>query len=142
MAILKEDCQFSHVIAIDFGTGASGYGIAPKLSMAQGNEQPRIEVLNPCDDGDDQKTPTTILFSNEGEFLAFGKDALQMYAEMLDEEETGLLFQTYKMHLLRMDKCARSVDGRELDLMLVISESLRFISDKAIEKLTEQVGKI
>ena len=62
--------------------------------MAQGNEQPRIEVLNPCDDGDDQKTPTTILFSNEGEFLAFGKDALQMYAEMLDEEETGLLFQT------------------------------------------------
>ena len=72
-------------------------------------EQPRIEVLNPCDDGDDQKTPTTILFSNEGEFLgkyfkniqfylilfyflAFGKDALQMYAEMLDEEETALLF--------------------------------------------------
>jgi len=24
MAILKEDLQFSHVIAIDFGTGASG----------------------------------------------------------------------------------------------------------------------
>ena len=62
--------------------------------MSQANEQPRIEVLNPCDDGDDQKTPTTILFSDEGEFLAFGKDALQMYAEMLDEEETGLLFQT------------------------------------------------
>lgn len=41
-----------------------------------------------------------------------------------------------------MDKYAKSIDGRELDLMLVISESLRFISDKAIEKLTEQVGKI
>jgi hypothetical protein len=76
MAILKEDCTFTHVIAIDFGTGASGYGIAPKLSAAHGNDVPRIEVLNPCDDGDDQKTPTTILFSNEGEFLAFGKDAL------------------------------------------------------------------
>ena len=69
MAILKEDLQFSHVIAIDFGTGASGYGIAPRLVSGQGMEQPRIEVLNPCDDGDDQKTPTTILFSNEGEFL-------------------------------------------------------------------------
>lgn len=46
------------------------------------------------------------------------------------------------MHLLHMDKTAKSIDGRELDLMLVISESLRFISDKAIEKLTEQVGKI
>lgn len=76
MALLKEDSGFTHVIAIDFGTGASGYGIAPKLSMSQANEQPRIEVLNPCDDGDDQKTPTTILFSNEGEFLSFGKDAL------------------------------------------------------------------
>jgi hypothetical protein len=41
------------------------------------------------------------------------------------------------MHLLRMDKCAKSIDGRELDLMLVISESLRFISEKAIDKLTE-----
>jgi hypothetical protein len=41
-----------------------------------------------------------------------------------------------------MDKTAKSIDGRELDLMLVISESLKFISDKAIEKLTEQVGKI
>ena len=25
MALLKEDNQFTHVIAIDFGTGASGY---------------------------------------------------------------------------------------------------------------------
>jgi hypothetical protein len=41
-----------------------------------------------------------------------------------------------------MDKCAVSIDGRELDLMTVISESLKFISDKAIEKLTEQVGKV
>ena len=44
------------------------YGIAPRLSSMNG-DQPRIEVLNPCDDGDDQKTPTTILFSNDGEFL-------------------------------------------------------------------------
>ena len=41
-----------------------------------------------------------------------------------------------------MDKNARSIDARELDLMLVISESLKFISDKALEKLQEQVGKI
>ena len=41
-----------------------------------------------------------------------------------------------------MDKNARSIDGRELDLMKVISESLRFISEKALDKLQEQVGKI
>ena len=46
------------------------------------------------------------------------------------------------MHLLHMDQNAVSMDGRELPLMKVISESLRFIADKAIEKLTEQVGKV
>lgn len=65
-----------------------------------------------------------------------------MYAELLDDEDTGLLFQTYKMHLLHMDENARSIDGRELNLMTVISESLRFIAEKAMEKLQEQIGKI
>jgi len=36
-----------------------------------------------------------------------------------------------------MDEMARSIDARELPLMTVISESLRFISEKAIEKLHE-----
>ena len=41
-----------------------------------------------------------------------------------------------------MDANAKSVDGRELPLMRVISESLRYIADKALEKLQEQVGKV
>ena len=41
-----------------------------------------------------------------------------------------------------MDSHARSVDSRELPLMKVISESLRYIAEKAIEKLQEQVGKV
>ena len=41
-----------------------------------------------------------------------------------------------------MDANARSVDGRELNLMRVISESLRYISEKALEKLQEQIGKV
>ncbi len=99
-------------------------------------------MFNPCDDSDDQKTSTAILFDDKGDFIAFGHHALQRYAEMLDDDETGMLFQTYKMHLLHMDPNARSVDDRELPLMKVIAESLRFIAEKALEKLTEQVGKI
>ena len=64
------------------------------------------------------------------------------YAELLDDGGTALLFQTYKMHLLHMDKNAISADGRELSLMTVISQTLKFIAEKAIEKLTEQVGKV
>lgn len=74
--------------------------------------------------------------------MAFGNHALQRYAEMLDDEETGMLFQTYKLHLLHMDPNAVSLDGRELPLMKVISESLKFIAEKALAKLSEQVGKV
>lgn len=41
------------------------------------------------------------------------------------------------MHLLHMDENAVSVDGREMPLMKVISESLRYIADKALNKLKE-----
>ena len=106
------------------------------------SQKPKIEVFNPCDESDDQKTPTAILFDNDGNFIAFGGSALAKYAEILDDGETAMLFQGYKMNLLHMDKNAVSVDGREMSLMIVISETLKFISNKAIAKLTEQVGKV
>ena len=39
------------------------------------------------------------------------------------------------MHLLHLHENAISIDGREMNLMTVISESLRYISEKAMEKL-------
>lgn len=140
MALQKDESGYTHVIAIDFGTGASGYGIAPKI--LDPTQKPKIEVFNPCDETDDQKTVTAILFDNDSNFIAFGGPAVAKYAEMLDDGETAMLFQTYKMHLLHMDKNATSADGREMPLMKVISETLKFIADKAVQKLTEQVGKI
>lgn len=139
MAIVVEDSAYTHIIAIDFGTGASGYAIAPRLLEAG---QTRIEVFNPCDDSDDQKTPTVILFDNDFNFLAFGTPALQRYAEIIDDEETALLFQTYKMHLLHLHTTAVAIDGREMPLMTVVAETLRFISERALQKLSEQVGRI
>lgn len=50
------------------------YGIAPRL--LEPGSKPRIEVFNPCDDADDQKTSTAILFTDQGEFIAFGTTAL------------------------------------------------------------------
>jgi hypothetical protein len=68
------------------------YGIAPKI--AQTENKPRIEVFNPVDDNDDQKTTTTIVFDNNFQFLAFGTKALQRYAELMDDGDTAYLFQT------------------------------------------------
>jgi hypothetical protein len=41
------------------------------------------------------------------------------------------------MHLLHMHENAISVDDREMNLMTVISESLRYIAEKAMKKLEE-----
>jgi len=62
--------------------------------MTQQGQKPRIEVFNPVDETDDQKTTTTILFDNNYKFLAFGTKALQNYAEVIDDGDTALLFQT------------------------------------------------
>lgn len=43
------------------------------------------------------------------------------------------------MHLYHMHPTARSIDGREIPLMLVIRETLKFIGHKSLEKLKEQV---
>jgi len=60
--------------------------------LLEPGSKPRIEVFNPCDGSDDQKTSTSILFDDQGDFIAFGHHALQRYAEMMDDEETGMLF--------------------------------------------------
>ncbi len=36
-----------------------------------------------------------------------------------------------------MHETARAIDGREMSLMKVITESIRFIAEKAMEKLQE-----
>ena len=45
------------------------------------------------------------------------------------------------MALFHMQTNVKSIDGREMPLMTVISESLKFIALKALTKLEEQIGK-
>ena len=130
--------EFTHVIAIDFGTGESGYAIVANSSNP--NTKPIIEVFNPCDDKD-QKTPTAILFDNNKNFLDFGSNAIRKYAEIVDNGNTALLFQNYKISLYHMQSEANSMDGRSMPLITVISETLKFISNCALNKLSEQVGE-
>ena len=41
-----------------------------------------------------------------------------------------------------MQTNVRSIDGREMPLMTVISTSLKFIAERALVKLEEQIGKV
>lgn len=61
-------------------------------------------MFNPVDEHDDQKTSTTILFDNNGNFLDFGSKAQQQYAEIIDDGDTAMLFQTVKFILIFLKK--------------------------------------
>ena len=45
------------------------------------------------------------------------------------------------MALFRGEENVKSLDGREMPLMKVISETLRYIAERAIEKLKDQLGE-
>ena len=45
------------------------------------------------------------------------------------------------MALFRGEDNVKALDGREMPLMKVISETLKYIADKAIEKLKDQLGE-
>ena len=45
------------------------------------------------------------------------------------------------MALYRGEENVKALDGREMPLMKVISETLRYIADRAIEKLKDQLGE-
>jgi hypothetical protein len=45
------------------------------------------------------------------------------------------------MALFHMQLNVKSIDGGEMPLMTVIAESLRYISNRALSKLEEQIGK-
>ena len=67
------------------------FAIAPKLPDQEGKV--RIEVFNPCDGSDDQKTPTAILFDEDKQFIDFGVNAIQKYAEIVEDGGEAYLFQ-------------------------------------------------
>jgi hypothetical protein len=56
---------------------------------------------------------------------------------MLDDGDNALLFQNYKMHLLHMHANARAIDSREMPLMPIVRDTLKYISVKALAKLKE-----
>jgi len=109
-----------------------GYAIVANSSNP--NSKPVIEVFNPCDDND-QKTPTEILFDNNKNFLDFGSNAIRKYAEIVYNGNTALLFRNYQISLYHMQSEANSMEGRTMPLITVISETLKYISNYAINKL-------
>ena len=66
-------------------------------------------MFNPNQSSDEEKTPTKILFDNDGNFLEFGAEAERKYAELVDEGETAYMFQTVSINNNKILKLKYSI---------------------------------
>lgn len=93
---------YSLVCAIDFGTTFSGYAYSPKVEYQY--DPLNISVPNwdaPSSVQISYKTPTTLLLDKEKQFVAFGYEAENTYAELAEDEENEDYFyiRRFKMRL-------------------------------------------
>ena len=92
------------VVGIDFGTTYSGYGYSFRDDYKK--EHSQIYSNSNWKSGDGfatTKTPTVILFDENGKFQSFGYEAEEAYARLREEGKADghSYFRTYKMKLFQ-----------------------------------------
>ena len=95
---------YSLVCAIDFGTTFSGYSYSPKIEYD--HDPLNISVPNwdaPSSVQISYKTPTTLLLDKDKNFVAFGYEAENAYAELAEDEENEDYFYIRRFKMLLYD---------------------------------------
>ncbi|KAL6459491.1 hypothetical protein MHYP_G00329630 [Metynnis hypsauchen] len=134
---VEEILDSSLFIAVDFGTAFSGY-----CFQFSGGEQIRMPKWGLEYGYDTPKTPTCILFNEDGEFLKFGYEAVMTYRNTPKNDAQKLCyFDNFKMELygkeIHRDLMIKATNGKEMRALKVFSEGLKFMKDHAMK----MVGK-
>ncbi|KAM4731316.1 heat shock 70 kDa protein 12A-like [Anableps anableps] len=126
----------SFIIAIDFGSGYSGYAFNVK---PRGETQ--IKRWSKELGLDTPKTPTCILFDEHEEFLKFGYEAKTAFINMRREEaEKHYFFENFKRRILNTDDWRMVIPAANKKLMLILkvfTEVLRFLKDDALKTIRD-----
>ncbi|XP_072434247.1 heat shock 70 kDa protein 12B-like isoform X3 [Chiloscyllium punctatum] len=133
---------FSVVVAIDFGTTASGYA----FSLVQNPET--IHMMRRWEGGDpgvaNQKTPTSLLLTPNGSFHSLGYTARDHYHDLDPEEARDwLYFEKFKMKIhstcdLTMETELEAVNGKRVKALEVFAHALRYFRKHALKELSDQ----
>lgn len=141
------DSSFLIVAALDFGTTYSGYAFSMRHEF---KADPMKIHANPVwKAGSRQfmslKAPTCLLLDKDKEFLAFGYDAENQYAEVLldGEKDDHYYFHRFKMNLhnnknITADMILEDVTGKPLTALQVFKLSIKFLVDHLLETLDKQ----
>ncbi|XP_062577564.1 heat shock 70 kDa protein 12A-like [Saccostrea cucullata] len=141
--VSPEDEAYKIIAAIDFGTTFSGYAYA----MTSNKEtiytnrnwgQTQGFLL--------QKTPTCLLLKPNGEFAAFGFEAVSKYSDLTEEDAAEhYYFDRFKMKLydnkiLSTEIVVQDVNGKEQLAVDVFSQSLLFMKGHLLRQLAGAMG--
>ena len=102
--------HYSLVCAIDFGTTFSGYSYSPIVEYEY--DPLNISVPNwdaPSSVQISYKTPTTLLLDKDKNFVAFGYEAENKYAELAEDEENDEYFYIRRFKMLLYDTLKKQV---------------------------------
>ncbi|MEQ2279240.1 hypothetical protein AMECASPLE_007438 [Ameca splendens] len=129
----------SFIIAVDFGTAYSGYAF--NITSNEGEIEPILKMWGKEHGLETPKTPTSILFDEDGEFMKFGYEAQAAYINMRGEEaKKHYFFENFKMALygrkLTMDVTIKAANGKEMTALKVFTEALRFLKDDAMKTIS------
>ncbi|XP_023192622.1 heat shock 70 kDa protein 12A-like isoform X2 [Xiphophorus maculatus] len=130
----------SLIIAIDFGSGFSGYAFNVKPRQEGGETQ--IKRWSNGLGLDTPKTPTCILFDEHGEFMKFGYEAKTTFNNMRGEEtKKHYFFENFKRNVLNTDDWRERIDTdnrKSMSTLKVFTEVLRFLKDDALKTIRSQ----
>ncbi|CAG2233352.1 unnamed protein product [Mytilus edulis] len=139
MAASEEEKPPLLVVAMDFGTTFSGYAFA---TLDDYKTNPLLISTHTWATGSQTgmslKTPTCILFDSDENFVAFGKDAEDIYTELANENnhKGWHYFRRFKMDLYKTgpqemprDLKIKDDQGRQMSAMKVFAESIKFLKN-------------
>ncbi|XP_023192406.1 heat shock 70 kDa protein 12A-like, partial [Xiphophorus maculatus] len=130
----------SLIIAIDFGSGFSGYAFNVKPRKEGGETQ--IKRWSNGLGLDTPKTPTCILFDEHQQFVSFGYKAKQTYLKTSGKDGRAMFFfDCFKMSLygkrVSTDLTIKAANRREMKALKVFTEALRFLKDDALKTIQQ-----
>ncbi|KAJ9584733.1 hypothetical protein L9F63_020938, partial [Diploptera punctata] len=133
------------VVAIDIGTTYSGYAFCFSR-----DPDSIIHMMRKWEGGDpglnNQKTPTTLLLSPNGEFHSFGFAARDYFHDLdIQEAKKWFFFDKFKMALHHNQDLNRSTqlqaaNGQSVPALKIFAHALRHLKCHALRELSDQTG--
>lgn len=135
--------KYKTVAAIDFGTSYSGYAFSPQkypLEVVAGKWK-----TNPSELLESLKTPTSLLFKNNGIFEAFGFEAEQKFKALVEENKQHdyRFFNKLKTVLQGKHQCDDNLVvldhmNRPMDALTVFAYAIGYLFQECNEAMEEK----